>query len=118
MFRGTTVFVPAGLRSNGRRPDDGAGFEALLLAAPPELSAEDLASGLQASRRPTSQATRMLIQEGPIERRRRRKERSDNFRVKPSPRNAMVRQWAIHGVLTPLDPSPDAMSCNSEQSRE
>jgi hypothetical protein len=75
MFRGIAVFVPAGFRSDGRRLDDGAGFEALLLAAPPELSAEDLASGLQASRRSPSQATRILVQAGPIEHRRRRGER-------------------------------------------
>jgi hypothetical protein len=76
------------------------GVEALVIADPPELSAEDLASGLQAS-----QATRMLVQAGPIEHRRRRGERSDYFRVKPGALDAMVRQRAIHGVLTPLDPS-------------
>ena len=59
-------------------------FEALLLAAPPELSAEDLASGLQASRRSPSQATRILVQAGPIEHRRTRGERSDYFQVKPA----------------------------------
>ena len=60
------------------------GVEALVLADPPELSAEDLASGLQASRNSISQGTRTLVHEGLIERRRRRGERSNYFRVKPS----------------------------------
>jgi hypothetical protein len=102
MFRGTTVLIPAGFRSDERRLDDGAGLEALLLAAPPELSAKDLASGLQASRRSPSQATRILVQAGPIEHRRRLGERSDYFRVKPGVWDAMIRQRAIHGVLTHL----------------
>jgi hypothetical protein len=83
MFRGTTVFVPAGFRSDGRRLDDGAGFEALRLGDLPELSAEDLASGLQASRNSISQGTRTLVHARLIERRRRRGERSHCFRVKP-----------------------------------
>jgi len=116
MFRVTTIFVPAGFRSDGRRLDDGAGLEALLLAALPELSAKDRASGLQASRRSPSQATQILVQAVPIEHRRRLGER-----LFPGEAGRLGRDDPAEGnpwSADPLDPNPDAIHCNSDQSRE
>src|SRR5215212_10099300 len=42
--------------------------------------------------------------------------------VRPYPTSCIEREGngrcAIHGLLTTLDPNPDAIPCNSEQSRE
>ena len=55
----------------------------LLISDPPELSAEELAGVLRASRGSISSATRTLGQIGLIERGARPGERRDYFRVKP-----------------------------------
>lgn len=58
-------------------------YGALLVADPPELSAEDLASILRASRGSISSSTRMLELGGLIERISKPGERRDYFRNKP-----------------------------------
>ena len=94
-------------------------FGALLLADPPELSAEDLASRLQASRSSISQATRMLVQAGLIERRRRRGERRDYFRVKPGAWDAMVqrRVQALSTLRKMAERGLEIMATSSPESR-
>lgn len=57
---------------------------ALMVADPPEITAEDLAVFLQASRGSISQATRQLIQLGLIERINRTGVRRDYYRVRPN----------------------------------
>ena len=76
----------------GGGPMMGRVLGALLLADPPEISAEDMVNRLQASRSSISQATRMLVQAGLIERRRKLGERRDYFRVKPGAWDAMIRR--------------------------
>lgn len=94
-------------------------FGALLLADPPELSAEDLALWLQASRSSISQATRMLIQAGLIERRRRRGERRDYFRVRPGAWDTMVRRrvQALNTLREVAERGLEIMAKGSPESR-
>jgi DNA-binding transcriptional regulator GbsR (MarR family) len=103
----------------GGGPMMGRVFGALLLADPPELSAEDLASRLQASRSSISQATRMLVQAGLIERRRRRGERRDYFLVKPGAWDAMVRQrvQALSTLRKVAERGLEIMATGSPESR-
>ena len=63
---------------------------ALMIADPPERTAEELAEELGASRGSISSATRSLIQMGIVQRRSRPGERRDYFRVKPG---------AWHGIM-------------------
>lgn len=65
---------------------------ALLVADPAEMSAEDLASFLHASRGSISQATRQLVQIGLIERVRKPGVRRDFFRVRRRGWVASMRQ--------------------------
>jgi DNA-binding transcriptional regulator GbsR (MarR family) len=103
----------------GGGPMMGRVFGALLLADPPELSAEDLANSLQASRSSISQATRMLVQAGLIERRRRRGERRDYFRVKPGAWDSMVRQrvQALSTLRKVAERGLEIMATGSPESR-
>jgi DNA-binding transcriptional ArsR family regulator len=55
----------------------------LMFADPPEMTAEDLARALHASRGSISTASRLLVVSGLVERRRRRGERRDYFAVRP-----------------------------------
>lgn len=57
---------------------------ALMVADPPEMTAEDLATFLKASRGSISQATRQLVQMGLIERINRTGVRRDYYRVRPN----------------------------------
>ncbi len=65
---------------------------ALLVSEEPELSAEELAEALQASRGSISSSTRTLIQLGLVGRRTRRGERKDYFRMKPNAWDELMRQ--------------------------
>lgn len=65
---------------------------ALLLADPPEMSAEELAGALKASRGSISTATRTLVQIGLIERVGKPGERRDYFRNKPGAWHELTRR--------------------------
>lgn len=67
-------------------------FAALLLADPPEQTAEELAATLQASRGSISTATRMLEQAGLIERISKPGERKDYFRNRPGAWHAITKR--------------------------
>lgn len=103
----------------GGGPMMGRVFGALLLADPPELSAEVLALWLQASRSSISQATRMLIQAGLIERRRRRGERRDYFRVRAGAWDTMVRRrvQALNTLREVAERGLEIMAKGSPESR-
>jgi DNA-binding transcriptional regulator GbsR (MarR family) len=103
----------------GGGPMMGRVFGALLLADPPELSAEDLVYRLEASRSSISQSTRMLVQAGLIERRRRRGERRDYFRVKLGAWDAMVRRrvQALGTLRKMADRGLEIMARSSPESR-
>ena len=107
------------LRSDGWRPDDGAGFRGATARGPTELSAEDLVYRLEASRSSISQSTRMLVQAGLIERRRRRGERRDYFRVKLGTWDAMVRRrvQALSTLRKMADRGLEIMATSSPESR-
>ena len=64
----------------------------LLISDPPELSAEELAEALQASRGSISSSTRMLITMGLVQRRTKRGERRDYFWMKPGAWDELMRQ--------------------------
>jgi DNA-binding transcriptional regulator GbsR (MarR family) len=64
----------------------------LLISDPPELSAEELAEALQASRGSISSATRSLIGMGLVQRRTRRGERRDYFQMKPGAWDELMRR--------------------------
>lgn len=64
---------------------------ALLISDPPELSAEELAEALQASRGSISSATRTLVAMGFVQRLTRRGERRDYFRMKPGAWDELMR---------------------------
>ncbi len=103
----------------GGGPMMGRVFGALLLADPPELSAEDLVNRLAASRSSISQATRMLAQAGIIERRRKLGERRDYFQVKPGAWDAMVRRrmQALSTLRKMADRGLEIMATGSPESR-
>ena len=63
----------------------------LLISDPPDLSAEELAEALQASRGSISSATRTLITLGLVQRRTKPGERRDYFRMKPDAWNELMR---------------------------
>ena len=65
---------------------------ALMLAEPPEMTAEDLARALHASRGSISTASRLLVGAGLVERRRRPGERRDHFAVRPGAWTASVER--------------------------
>jgi DNA-binding transcriptional regulator GbsR (MarR family) len=65
---------------------------ALMIADPPERTAEELAEKLGASRGSISSATRSLIQMGIVQRRSRPGERRDYFRVKPGAWHGIMRR--------------------------
>ncbi len=65
---------------------------ALLISDPPELSAEELAEALQASRGSISSATRSLIGMGLVQRRTRRGERRDYFQMKLGAWDELMRR--------------------------
>jgi DNA-binding transcriptional regulator GbsR (MarR family) len=65
---------------------------ALLLADPPEMSAEELAGALKASRGSISTATRVLVQIGLIEKVSRPGERRSYFRNKPGAWHELTRR--------------------------
>lgn len=65
---------------------------ALLISDPPELSAEDLAEALQASRGSISSSTRTLTQMGLVQRRTKRGERRDYFWMKPGAWDELMRR--------------------------
>ncbi len=64
----------------------------LLISEEPELSAEELAEALQASRGSISSATRTLVAMGLVQRRTRRGERRDYFRMKPGAWDELMRR--------------------------
>lgn len=70
----------------------GRSLGALLVSGESELSAEELAEALQASRGSISSATKTLTQMGLVQRYTRRGERRDYFRVKPGAWEEMMRQ--------------------------
>lgn len=72
------------LEGFGLNRSAGRVLSALLVADPPEMTAEQLATTLQASRGAISGATTMLERLGLIERRRRPGDRKDYFRNKPN----------------------------------
>ncbi|ADI14299.1 GbsR/MarR family transcriptional regulator [Truepera radiovictrix] len=75
-------------------------FGALLLADPPEMSAEELAGALRASRGSISAATRMLERAGIIDRVRRPGERRDRYRNRPNAWNETLKtRLAIIGTF-------------------
>lgn len=65
---------------------------ALLVADPPEMSAEELAETLGASRGSISTATRMLVQTGLVDKVGRRGERRDFFRNRPGAWHELLRR--------------------------
>ncbi len=65
---------------------------ALMVAEPPERSQEELADFLGVSRGSVSQASRMLVDAGLVERRRRRGDRRDFFRVRPEAWSDMIER--------------------------
>lgn len=65
---------------------------ALMVAEPPERSQEELATFLGVSRGSVSQASRMLVDAGLVERRRRRGDRRDYFRVRPEAWTDMIER--------------------------
>ena len=91
---------------------------ALLISDPPELSAEELAEVLQASRGSISSATRSLVGMGLVQRRTRRGERRDYFQMKPGAWDELMRreleslarfrQMAERGLDIANSDSPDA----------
>ena len=64
----------------------------LLTSTEPELSAEELAEALKASRGSISSATRALVAIGLIQRRTRPGERRDYFRIKPGAWDELMRR--------------------------
>jgi DNA-binding transcriptional regulator GbsR (MarR family) len=70
----------------------GRSLGALLVSGESELSAEELAEALQASRGSISSATKTLTQMGLVQRYTRRGERRDYFRVKPGAWEEMMRR--------------------------
>lgn len=64
----------------------------LLISTEPDLSAEELAEALKASRGSISSATRSLVQMGLVQRRTRTGERRDYFRVKPGAWDELMRR--------------------------
>lgn len=74
-------------------------FGALLVADPPEQTAEQLATALQASRGSISQATRFLEQSSLIERVRQPGARKDAFRNRPGAWSALLRR-RLEGIDT------------------
>jgi len=65
---------------------------ALMIADPPERSQEELATFLGVSRGAVSQASRMLVDGGLVERRRRRGERRDYYRIRPHAWTDMIER--------------------------
>ncbi len=65
---------------------------ALMVAEPPERSQEELATFLGVSRGSVSQASRMLVDAGLVERRRRRGDRRDYFCVRPDAWTDMIER--------------------------
>ena len=100
---------------------------ALLIADPPELSAEELAEALHASRGSISSATRSLIGMGLVQRRTKRGERRDYFWMKPGAWDELMRhelqsltrfrQMAERGLDIANADSPEARH-NLEEMRE
>lgn len=100
---------------------------ALLISDPPDLSAEELAETLQASRGSISSATRTLIQMGLVQKRTKPGERRDYFHMKPGAwvelmRHRMEtvarsRQIAERGLEIAASDSPEARR-NLEEMRE
>lgn len=103
----------------GGGPMMGRVLGALLLADPPEISAEDLMNRLQASRSSVSQATRMLVQAGLIERRRKRGERRDYFRVKPGAWDAMIqrRVQAVNTLRSMAERGLEVLNSDNPEAR-
>lgn len=99
----------------------------LLISQESEFSAGKLAEALQASRGSISSATRSLIDMGLVQRRTRRGERRDYFRVKPNAWDEVMRreleslktfrQMAERG-LGLIDPEDKAARQNLEEMRE
>jgi DNA-binding transcriptional ArsR family regulator len=65
---------------------------ALMVAEPPERSQEELATFLGVSRGSVSQASRMLVDGGLVERRRRRGDRRDYYCVRPDAWTDMIER--------------------------
>lgn len=99
----------------------------LLTSVERELSAEELAEALQASRGSISSATRALVQMGLVQRRTRRGERRDYFQIKPGAWDELMRreletlarfrQMAERGLDIVNSDGVDAQS-NLEEMRE
>lgn len=99
----------------------------LLVSEEPELSAEELAEALRASRGSISSSTRTLIQMGLVQRRTRPGERRDYFRMKPGAWDELMRrelesisrfrQMAERGLGIANPDSPEARR-NLEEMRE
>ncbi|MGB3634173.1 MAG: MarR family transcriptional regulator [Rubrobacteraceae bacterium] len=90
----------------------------LLISDPPELSAEELAEALHASRGSISSATRMLVTMGLVQRLTKRGERRDYFRMKLGAWDELMRreletlakfrQMAERGLDIATSDSPEA----------
>jgi DNA-binding transcriptional regulator GbsR (MarR family) len=75
---------------------------ALLVADPPEMTAEELAEELAASRGSISSATRALIQLGVVERKTKPGDRKDYFQTRTNWAELMHRQIATYGAFRKL----------------
>lgn len=98
---GTAGLPPAGLAAyvedvaqfferSGMSRMSGRLLGALMVAEPPERSQEELAMYLGVSRGSVSQASRMLVDAGIVERRRRGGDRRDYYRVRPDAWTDMI----------------------------
>ncbi len=100
---------------------------ALLISDPPDLSAEELAEALRASRGSISSSTRTLIQIGLVQRRTKLGERRDYFRMNPGAWDELMRreletlvkfrQMAERGLKIANSDSPE-VRLNLEEMRE
>lgn len=102
----------------GQAPMFGRVFGALMVADPPEQTAEELASFLQASRGSISQATQKLIDLGFVERISKPGDRRYYYRTRPNAWEEMIhreleattrlRKLADRGLEVQNSPNPEA----------
>ncbi len=93
---------------------------ALLVADPPEMTAEELAEFLQASRGSISQATRQLIEIGVVQRINKTGVRRDYFRVRPNAWRAAIHkeQEELLYMQQLFRRGLDAMAGSSDDARQ
>ncbi|MGH3089803.1 MAG: GbsR/MarR family transcriptional regulator [Rubrobacteraceae bacterium] len=91
---------------------------ALLVADPPEMTAEELAEELSASRGSISSATRTLIQLGVVERRTKPGERKDYFQTRTNWAELMRQQIGMYGAFRKIaERGLEIMAGSSPESR-